>query len=124
MDRATLAYAIPTALFCFAMGAGGLADLAGPEDMVKSFEHMGYPLYVMTLLGVWKVLGVVAIAAPGFPRLKEWAYAGFTFNLTGAAFSHLMSGDGVGGAAPAIVLLGLGLASWWLRPASRKLADA
>jgi hypothetical protein len=112
-----------TVLFCLALGAGGAADLALTEDMAQAMDHLGYPAYFARILGAWKLLGVVALLAPGFGRLKEWAYAGFVFNLTGAAASHLFVGDGVGGALPPAVLLTLLAASWALAPASRRLGE-
>jgi len=84
-------------------------------------QHLGYPDYFARILGAWKVLGVLALLAPALPRLKEWAYAGFFFNLTGAALSHLAVGDGIEGAAAPLVLLAIGLLSWATAPASRQL---
>jgi len=78
---------------------------------------------VATLLGVWKLLGAAAIAAPGLPRLKEWAYAGVLFDLSGAAFSHASSGDPAAKVAVPLVLLGLAAVSWAFRPASRRLGE-
>jgi hypothetical protein len=77
----------------------------------------------MAIIGSWKALGGVAILAPRFPLLKEWAYAGIAFNMSGAAISHLASGDSVPGALPPLVLLGLAVVSWTLRPASRRLVQ-
>lgn len=88
---------------------------------MAGMSHLGYPAYFVALLGVWKLLGVAAVLAPRRPRLKEWAYAGFAFDLSGAAVSHLVSGDGVGQTLVPLLLLGVGLASWTLRPASRRL---
>ncbi len=85
-------------------------------------QKLGYPDYLMTILGVWKLLGVAAILSPAMPRLKEWAYAGFFFDLSGAVASHLMSGDAVAHAIAPLVIGVLAIASWSLRPASRKLA--
>lgn len=87
-----------------------------------SITHLGYPTYLMTILGVWKLLGVVAVLIPEFPRLKEWAYAGFFFAMSGAAVSHLASSDGIVDIAPALLLLGLTFVSWYFRPAGRRLA--
>ena len=80
------------------------------EDM----EHLGYPAYVLILLGVWKLLGAVAVLVPRFPRLKEWAYAGMFFNYTGAVASHLAVGDGVQWVAYPLFVTGLVVASWAL----------
>lgn len=101
-------------LFALAMGAGGVGDLMHAPAVSAGLQALGYPAYLMTLLGVWKLLGVVPLLAPGFPRLREWAYAGFAFELSGAAFSHLAVGD-VANVAPSLVLFALGMASWRLR---------
>ena len=108
-------------MFAAAMAASGVADLVHAPPMVESMSHLGYPLFVATLLGIWKLLGVGALLIPGAPRLKEWAYAGFAFELTGAAFSHAAVGDGVGQVVTPLVVLALGLASWKLAPSSRRL---
>jgi DoxX-like family len=95
-------------------GAGGL----------DSLTHLGYPVYILTILGVWKILGVVAILIPKFPLLKEWAYAGFFFVMSGAIFSHLAVGDpGKEFFGPGLLLI-LTLLSWYYRPASRTVASA
>jgi hypothetical protein len=82
--------------------------------------HLGYPPYLMTILGVWYVLAGLALLAPRFPRLKEWAYAGLIFNYTGAAASHLAMGDGAGALMGPIFFAGLTMTSWALRPADRR----
>jgi hypothetical protein len=82
---------------------------------------LGYPLYFMTILGAWKVLGGAVILAPGLPRLKEWAYAGIVFDLTGAALSHAFAGDPAAKLVNPLILTGIALASWALRPTSRRL---
>ncbi|EYF03082.1 DoxX family protein [Chondromyces apiculatus] len=114
-------YWIATGLAAFAFLAGGAADLAATPDMLASMAHLGYPPYLTTILGVWKLLGAVAILAPGFPRLKEWAYAGMFFDLTGAAVSHAAVNDGAAKILTPLVLLGIVAASWALRPESRTL---
>jgi uncharacterized membrane protein YphA (DoxX/SURF4 family) len=92
------------------------------QGAVDSITHLGYPVYLLTILGVWKILGTVAVLVPKFPRLKEWAYAGFFFAMTGAIFSHIAVGDPVTAIIPALLLLGLTAVSWYLRPADRKIA--
>ena len=89
----------------------------GGSEMIS---HLGYPAYILTILGVWKMLGVVAVLAPKFPLLKEWAYAGFFFTMTGAIFSHIAVGDPVTATLPALLLLVLTVVSWYFRPESRK----
>lgn len=92
-------------------GAGGLDSLA----------HLGYPGYLPVILGIWKILGVIAVLIPGFPLLKEWAYAGFFFAMSGAVLSHMASGDSLNEIFPAVLLLVLTVASWYFRPADRKI---
>ncbi|MGO4499078.1 DoxX family protein [Paenibacillus sp. 2RAB27] len=84
---------------------------------------LGYPEYILTILGFWKLMAVIAILIPRFPRLKEWAYAGFFFELSGAAASHILNGDSLALAAQPLVFLALVMASWALRPRSRKLVS-
>ena len=112
-----------TVLFALAMGASGLGDLMHAPAISAGLHALGYPPYLMTLLGVWKLLGVVALLAPGFPRIREWAYAGFAFELSGAAFSHFAAGDAAN-VAPALVLFALGMASWRLRNGGWQIAPA
>lgn len=82
---------------------------------------LGYPVYVLTILGIWKLLGAVAILVPGRPLIKEWAYAGIFFLLTGGMFSHVASGDPWYQLLPALFLLVLTIVSWHFRPADRTL---
>ena len=119
----TIGYWVTTALVAFAIGSGGAAQLAHLPANVEGTLHLGYPVYLLTILGVWKVLGTLAVLAPGVPRLKEWAYAGMLFDLTGAAASHAAVGDPVGNVATPLIILGIVMASWALRPESRKLRD-
>ncbi|WP_437579375.1 DoxX family protein [Sorangium sp. So ce887] len=124
-DKArTIGYWIATGLLGLAFAAGGLGDLAGSPQVVAVMAHLGYPAYFATILGVWKVLGAIALFAPRFPRLKEWAYAGIFFDLTGAAASHAAVGDAAGQVITPLVLVAIAAASWALRPESRRLASA
>ena len=91
---------------------------------VFGIVQLGYPVYVLTILGVWKLLGVIAILVPKHPLWKEWAYAGFFFLLTGAIFSHLAVGHLAMELFPSGLLLVLMILSWYLRPPSRKIATA
>ena len=121
MDRRTMAYWMATGLFCVVLAFSGLGHLTKFEMIVEAMARLGYPIYFMTLIGLAKMLGVLALLAPGRPLLKEWAYAGFTFNLIGATASHAFLGDHLSETVrPALVLL-LGIASYLLRPASRRL---
>jgi uncharacterized membrane protein YphA (DoxX/SURF4 family) len=115
------AYFASLAVFALAMLGSGIADVLQPASFQAAMRHLGYPAYVATLLGVWKLLGVLAIVAPGRARLKEWAYAGFTFDLSGAFVSHLVSGDELGKALVPLLLLGIGLVSWATRTPGRRL---
>jgi uncharacterized membrane protein YphA (DoxX/SURF4 family) len=112
-----ISYWATTGLSAFALAGIGLADLMRAPQMLAGLAHLGYPAYFATILGAWKLAGVVAILAPGFPRLKEWAYAGFFFTLSGAAMSHASSGDPAGNILFPVVLLGMVATSWALRPA-------
>ena len=122
MKTKSIAYWVMTILVALPIGSGGVAQVARLQQNVDGFVHvLGYPLYFMTILGVWKILGAIAILVPRFPRLKEWAYAGIFFDLTGAAATWAAVG-GPGEAlhiiAP-LILTGFTMASWALRPESR-----
>jgi uncharacterized membrane protein YphA (DoxX/SURF4 family) len=122
MKTRTTLYWVFTGLTALAFAFGGVMDLLRPEPMVQAIQHLGYPSYFLIILGTWKLLGAVAIAAPRLPLLKEWAYAGMLFDLTGAALSHAASGDDFGKIVTPLVLLGVTAASWYLRPEARRLA--
>lgn len=116
-----IGYWVATGVTCLAMAGGGVGDLLQIDDMKESMETLGYPLYLLTLLGVLKILGVVAVLAPGFGRLKEWAYAGFTFDLVGAFYSHIQVKDPIADVMSPVIVLAVVLTSYFLRPDSRKL---
>jgi uncharacterized membrane protein YphA (DoxX/SURF4 family) len=125
MKAKSIVYWTMTILVAFPIGSGGVSQimqyLGNPHGVVP---QLGYPMYFFAILGFWKVLGTIAILVPGFPRLKEWAYAGIFFDLTGAAASCAWVG-GYGAyafhvIAPLIMSGFLGI-SWALRPESRKL---
>ena len=90
------------------------------HQVVNVVTSLGYPVYILIILGIWKIPGAIALVVPGFLRLKEWAYAGIVFELSGAAVSQAVRGHGSDIIAP-LVLLGLALASWTLRPPGRTL---
>jgi uncharacterized membrane protein YphA (DoxX/SURF4 family) len=117
-----IAYWLTTILGPASFVIGGVLNITQNEQVATAMHHLGYPLYFASLLGVWKLLGAIAIVAPRFPRLKEWAYAGFFFDLTAAAVSHASVGDSTADIAAPLVFLALVAASWALRPASRRLA--
>lgn len=121
MDKKNLAYWILTALFCAVLGFSGIAHFGRIEFMVESMTGLGYPVYFMSIIGLAKLLGVVALVLPGQPLLKEWAYAGFAFNLSGAVASHIFVGDPASEFIPPLTLLFVGAASYLLRPAERRL---
>ncbi|MFZ1790904.1 MAG: DoxX family protein [Saprospiraceae bacterium] len=93
------------------------------SEEVQKMTTLGYPTYFLTIIGIWKILGVVAVLLPKFPLVKEWAYAGFFFTMTGAIFSHFAVGDaGVEYFGPTLLLI-LTIISWYFRPAERKLSN-
>jgi hypothetical protein len=97
MKKTKIMYWIFTALLVALMGIGSIPDILYSPDAVTLFSHLGYPAYLLPFLGVAKLLGLAAILIPGFPRIKEWAYAGLTFDLTGATYSSISVGDPAGG---------------------------
>ncbi len=113
----TVAYWVTTAFAGFGLAGIGTADLLRVPEVIQGLAHLGYPAYFATILGVWNLLGSAAIVVNGPNRLKEWAYAGMFFTLTGAAMSHAASGDPLAKILPPLVLLGVVLASSALRPA-------
>ncbi|MDB4965453.1 MAG: hypothetical protein JWN44_1142 [Myxococcales bacterium] len=121
MKTRNIGYWTTTGLVALGFAAGGVADLSRSPDVVAAMGHLGYPAYFAALLGAWKVLAVLALLAPRFPRLKEWAYAGIFFDLSGAAVSHGVSGDGAAKVLTPLVILAIAAASWALRPTSRTL---
>ena len=117
----TIGYWATTGLLALGAVAGGAAQLARAPANVEGVVALGYPVYLLTILGTWKVLGAAALLAPGLPRLKEWAYAGLFFVFTGAAASHLACHDAAWHAITTIMLAAITVASWALRPESRTL---
>jgi uncharacterized membrane protein YphA (DoxX/SURF4 family) len=117
----TIAYWLTTAVIACVMLSGGAAELAHLRPTAEGMLRLGYPPYVMTILGVWKVLGAIVLLAPALPRLKEWAYAGVVFSMTGAVASHAAVGDSARHViVPAIFAL-VAIGSWAFRPAARTL---
>ena len=113
-----------TVLLVFELAAGSLWNLLQIEWVRVQLNHLGYPLYYTYITGLWQIGGAAVIIAPGFPRLKEWAYAGSFFQFSGAVASHLLAGDGVEAWLPPLVFLMFVIVSWALRPADRRLPDA
>ncbi|MBP0723646.1 DoxX family protein [Bacillus sp. RG28] len=89
MKKITIPYWIFTVLVVVFMGVGAITDTVKAHDAVELFKHLGYPEYLLPFLGIAKILGIIAILIPGFPRIKEWAYAGLVFDLTGAMYSNI-----------------------------------
>ena len=116
MNAKKAGYWFATAVVALAMLAGGSADFLLLDPVKETMDHLGYPYYFARIIGVWKVLGAIAILAPGFPRLKEWAYAGIFFDLSGALVSHLAVGDGPADVAPPVVVAVFLIASYALLP--------
>ncbi|MCW3123508.1 MAG: DoxX-like family protein [Flavipsychrobacter sp.] len=123
--RNKIIYWTATALLSFGMLGSGIQQVLGAKAMVDLLTHLGYPLYFMTILGVWKILAVIAILMPGFKLVKEWAYAGLFFTMTGALISHLVCGDhGVKEIMAPTMQTVFILLSWYFRPADRKIISA
>ncbi len=119
--RNKIIYWVATVWLSFGMLSSGIIQVLRLKDEVTFMTELGYPVYFLTILGVWKILGVVAILAPKYPLVKEWAYAGFFIAMSGAVFSHIASGDTLKESIPALLLTVLTVVSWYFRPASRKI---
>ena len=117
--RNNIIYWVATVWLSLGMLSSAIVQLLRMEGEVEFILKLGYPAYSLTILGTWKILGVVAVLIPKFPILKEWAYAGFFFAMSGALFSHLASGS-ISEIFPSILLLSLTIISWFFRPAGRK----
>ena len=106
-------------------GAVQLFQLTGDgPGSLNSMTHLGYPAYFVTLLGIAKFLGVIALLISKFPLLKEWAYAGFFFMMSGAIYTHIVAGNSISEIFPSLLLLILTVVSWYFRPADRKIIVA
>lgn len=113
-------YWIATLWLALGMTSTAIVQLIKVKADVDKITHLGYPVYLLTLLGIWKILGVIAVLIPKFALVKEWAYAGFFFAMSGALFSHIMVGNPFSDMAPSLLLLTLTVISWYFRPADRK----
>jgi uncharacterized membrane protein YphA (DoxX/SURF4 family) len=114
-------YWIATIWLSLGMLSTGIVQLFKVKEEVYLITDLNYPVYFLTLLGVWKILGVAAVLIPGFTLLKEWAYAGFFFAMSGAIFSHIASGNSMSEVFPPLLLLILTMVSWYFRPGERKI---
>ena len=119
--RKLIWYWIITVLLSFFIFSGGLMQTLQVKGVVEGFKPLGYPTYFISLIGVWKILGVIALLVPKFPLLKEWAYAGFFFTVTGALVSHFVNHDGFKEIIGPSLFTVLIVVSWYFRPASRTL---
>lgn len=114
-------YWIATIWLALGMLSTGIVQLLKVKEEVDNITQLGYPGYFLTILGVWKILGVIVVLIPNFPLIKEWAYAGFFFAMSGATFSRIASGDSMNEIFPSLLLLILTVISWYFRPADRKI---
>ena len=121
--RDKIIYWVATLWLALGMTSTGIVQLLKMEQEVTMFSALGYPVYLLTLLGICKLLGVVTVLVPKFPTLKEWAYAGFSFNMIGAVYSHLANGSEPKELFGPILLIVLTAVSWYFRPADRKIAS-
>ncbi|HTV18829.1 MAG TPA: DoxX family protein [Polyangiaceae bacterium] len=118
----TVAYWVTTGLVVFCM-TGGILELASASTTVDGITQLGYPAYIIPALGLGKVLAMLTLLWPGLPRLKEWAYAGIFFNMLGALVSHVAHEDAAWTIVVSVSIAALTLASWALRPQSRRLGE-
>jgi hypothetical protein len=123
--RNKIIYWVATLWLSLGMVSTGMVQIIQMEEEVELIiNKLGYPVYFLTLLGVWKLLGVVAVLIPKFPLLKEWAYAGFFFAMSGAVFSHIAVGSGAADYFGPLLLIVLTVVSWYFRPAERRVVTA
>ena len=113
MKKTNLFYWLTTGLLAALMTMSGMSNLLSVPEAIAGLAHLGYPAYLSPFLGAAKLLGVLAILVPGFPRLREWAYAGFGFDLAGAMYSGLAVGDPVAQWLPLLVGFALIAASYY-----------
>ena len=116
----TVGYWVTTGVLVFCM-TGGIFEMLGLKTTMDGIMRLGYPSYIIPALGLGKLLAILAILWPGLPRLKEWAYAGIFFNMMGAFVSHVAMKDAAWSIVVTLAIAGITLASWALRPASRRL---
>ena len=122
--RNKIIYWVSTLWMSLGMLSGGIAQLFKVKETIEGVTHLGYPVYVLTIIGIWKILGVIAVLVPKFPLVKEWAYAGFFFTMSGALYSHIANGDAAKENFGPVLLLVLIVVSWYFRPADRKIVSA
>lgn len=118
--RNKIIYWVATIFLSFGMLAGGIQQMLQIGGYNEIVTKLGYPLYMLSILGIWKILGVTAILLPKRPLIKEWAYAGFFFAMSGAAISHIIMRKPFAEVMPSLTLLSAVLVSWYFRPNDRK----
>lgn len=118
--RNKIIYWVATIWLSLGMVSTGIVQLIKMEEEVDRMTLLGYPTYLLTLLGVWKILGVVAVLVPKFPLIKEWAYAGFFFTMSGAVYSHFAVNDPASEFFGPVLLIVLTILSWYFRPDDRR----
>lgn len=114
MKKINIIYWIVTGLFAFFMLGSAIPDIISAPLAVEGFTKMGFPTYMLPFLGIAKTFGVLAILVPGFPRLKEWAYAGLVFDLLGATYLIIMAGLPASSWVPMIIPISLAAGSYIL----------
>lgn len=119
--RNKIIYWIATIWLALGMLSTGMVQLLKVKSETDFIINLGYPAYFLAILGISKIVGVVIVLIPKFPLLKEWAYAGFFFTMSGAIFSHIASGSAISEILPPVLLLVLTAVSWYFRPVSRKI---
>ncbi|RYG49299.1 MAG: DoxX family protein [Chitinophagaceae bacterium] len=124
IKRNNIIYWIATAWLALGMISTGVVQLLRVKSETDFIIGLGYPDYILTFLGLTKILGSIAVLLPRLPLLKEWAYAGFFFTMSGAIYSHLAAGSPANDIFPPVLLLLLTVVSWYFRPVSRKLVPA
>lgn len=121
--RNKIIYWVATLWLALGMFSTGLVQIFKMKEEVDMITRLGYPVYFLTILGVWKILGVIAILIPRFPLLKEWTYAGFFFAMSGAVISHFATGDPAKEFFGPTLLIILTVVSWYFRPLDRKVVS-
>lgn len=122
--RNNIIYWIATVWLCLGMLSSAIVQLIKLPEETTRMNELGYTEYFLTIIGVWKILGIAALLVPKFPLVKEWAYAGFFFVMTGAIFSHAAKSDPAADYFGPVLLLILTITSWYFRPDSRKLTNS
>jgi hypothetical protein len=125
IKRDKIIYWISTTWLALGMLSTGIVQLLKTDEEVSMMTRLGYPLYFLAIIGVWKILGVVAVLLPAGRRvflniLKEWAYAGFFFAMSGAVISHLVMGDDAKELFGPLLLIILTVVSWYFSPHSHR----